>query len=140
MIVAAVICLIASVIINHFRDLKDAKNGHINHSRAWKWKAIASIPAGVLFSLSITGVPVPIVWSSLLSIPVASFLLMSWFLFLFNALWGIRVANDPFYRSTAVNKNLAWSEKIILHWPKWLYIFVMLGLCAGSLIIYIKQL
>jgi hypothetical protein len=140
MIPAAIICLFAAVFINYFRDLKDARNGHINHSRAWKWKAIASFPSGVLFALGITGWPVPIKWHSLLSIPVSALLLLCWFMFLFNAVWGIKVANDPFYRSSAVGKNLAWSEKLILHWPKWLYIFSMLGICAGSLLLYLKQL
>lgn len=64
------------------------------------------------------------------------FLTGAWFMFLFNAAWGWKIERDPFYRSTAVGKNLSWSDKIFLHWPKGLYILFIVALLTGATILY----
>lgn len=136
MIAAAIILLLAAVVINYFNNLKDARNGHINHTRAWKIKALSCIFPVVLFTLSLTRAP-QFNWSTLLASGKSILLTGAWFMFLFNGLWGWKVAKDPFYRSTAVGKNIAWSDKIFLHWPKGLYILFMVALVTGATLIYL---
>lgn len=136
MILTAIISLILAVLINYFNNLKDARNGHINHTRAWKIKAVTCIPAVILFTIHKTGLQLSMEWVTLWASGKSILLTGAWFMFLFNATWGIKVANDPFYRSTAVGKDLPWSDEIFLHWPKWLYILFMLCLVTGATIIY----
>jgi hypothetical protein len=136
MIYAAIISLIAAIIINYFNNLKDARNGHINHTRAWKIKALSCISSVILFTLYKTGYHLLMEWTTLWASGKSILLTGAWFMFLFNMAWGLKVANDPFYRSTAVGKNLPWSDKLFLHWPKWLYILFMLVLVSGATIIY----
>lgn len=135
MIIVAIISLIAAVVINYFNNLRDALNGHINHTRAWKIKALTCTPSVVLFTIYWTGWPLE--WPTALNGVWRAVLFSgTWFMFLFNAAWGIKVSGDPFYRSTAVGKNLPWSDKIFLHWPKWLYILFMCALVTGATLIY----
>lgn len=135
MIYAAIILLIAAVIINYYNNRRDALNGHINHTKAWKIKALTCIPSVVLFTLSLTGWPVE--WRvALTGLGRATFFTGAWFMFLFNLLWGISVYKDPFHRSTAVGKNLSWFDRKILHWPKGLYILFMVALIGAATILY----
>lgn len=136
MIYIAFILLIAAVAINYFNNLKDARNGHINHTRAWKIKALTCLLPVILFILALTGWPVKWDWSLAMACTRSVILTGAWFLFLFNAAWGIKVSGDPFYRSTAVGKNLPWSDRIFLHWPKWLYILFIVALVTEATIFY----
>lgn len=136
MIYAAFILLIAAVLFCRRRDYKDGfADGHINHTKAWKVKALTCIPSVTLFTIYLTSAPF-----SGLDIFLASgksiLLTGAWFMFLFNAAWGWMVARDPFYRSTAVGKSLPWSDKIFLRWPRWLYILFMVLLVSGATILY----
>lgn len=135
MIIVAFILLIAAVILNYFNNLKDARNGHINHTRAWKIKAVTCIPSVILFTLSLTSAPF-LSWSTFLASGKSILLSGAWFMVLFNAAWGVKVARDPFYRSTAIGKNLSWSDRLFLHWPKGLYIFFIVALLTGATLIY----
>lgn len=136
MIYAAFILLIAAVVINYYNNRRDALNGHINHTKAWKIKALTCILPVILFTLALTGWPVRWDWWVALAWAKSVILTGAWFLVLFNMLWGWKVARDPFYRSTAVGKNLPWSDEIFLHWPKWLYILFMISLVTGATILY----
>lgn len=140
MIYAAFILLIAAVVINYYNNRRDALNGHINHTRAWKIKALTCIPSVALFTLSLTGWPVKFDWFLAMACTKSVFLTGAWFMFLFNGLWGLKVAKYWFYRSTAVGKDLPWSDKIFLHWPKWLYILFMVLLVSGATIFYLWQI
>jgi len=115
--------------------MRDAINGHINHSRTLKHKVYACIIPGCLFFL-FHNWPIKN-WLQLLT---SIFLTGSWFMFLFNGYWGWKVAKDPFYRSTAVGKNLSRFDRFFMHWPKLLYALFMLALVAGSTWLYIKAL
>lgn len=133
MIYAAFGCLIIGILICYFHDLKDARNGHINHSRGLKIKAGAVSISIILFFLRYNW-PIHDWWQLSYSIGFVG----AWFLRLFNGLWGLKVANDFFYRSTAVGKNLSGYDRIVLHWPKILYALFECGLCISSTIIYFK--
>lgn len=135
MIIAAFISLIAAVIINYFNNLKDARNGHINHTKAWKIKALTCILPVALFTISLTGLRFA-GWFTVLASGKSIFLTGAWFMFLFNGLWGWKVAKDPFYRSTAVGKNLPWSDRIFLHWPKIVYALFMVALVTVATLTY----
>jgi len=135
MIIIGFILLIVAVAINYYNNRRDALNGHINHTKAWKIKALTCVPSVVLFTISLTSAPF-----SVLDISLASgksiLLTGAWFMFLFNGMWGWKVAKDIFYRSTAVGKNLPWSDKVFLHWPKWLYILFMVALVTVATLFY----
>jgi hypothetical protein len=135
MIITAFILLILAVIINYFNNLKDARNGHINHTRSWKIKALTCIPSVVLFTLSLTSAP-GFGWLTLLASGKSILLTGAWFMLLFNCLWGWKVYKDPFHRSTAVGKSLSWSDRKMLHWPKWLYVLFMVALVTGATLTY----
>jgi len=136
MIYAAIILLIAAVIINYFNNRKDALNGHINHTRAWKIKALTCTLPVILFTLSLTGWPVKWNWFLAMACTKSVFLTGAWFMFLFNGLWGWKVARSWFYRSSAVGKNLPWSDKLFLHWPKGLYILFIVVLIGAATTFY----
>lgn len=133
MIYAAIISLIAGILICYFHDLKDARNGHINHSRGVKIKWIATILSVILFFLY-HNYPIKNGWQLVRSF----FLCGAWFLRLFNGLWGLKVANDFFYRSTAIGKNISKYDRMVLHWPKILYASFEIGLCFLSTYLYIN--
>lgn len=135
MIITAIISLILAVVINYYNNRRDALNGHINHTKAWKIKALTCFPSVVLFTIYIASAPLA-VWNTVLASGKSILLTGAWFMFLFNGLWGWKVAKDWFYRSTAIGKNLPWSDKIFLHWPKWLYILFTLSLVTGATLIY----
>lgn len=136
MIYAAIILLIGAVITCHFHDWKDARNGHTNHSRNLKWKILSCTPAGIFFLINLTGWQSLMEWMTLWESVKSILLTATWFMFLFNELWGIKVSGDPFYRSTAVGKNLSWFDRQVLHWPKGLYILFMGCLVTGATLIY----
>lgn len=133
---AAFILLIAAVVINYFNNLKDARNGHINHTRAWKIKALTCIPVVALLTINWTGWPVTEWPVALTGFGKATFFTGAWFMFLFNGLWGWKVAKSWWYRSTAVGKNLSWFDRQVLHWPKGLYILFIGCLVTGATLIY----
>lgn len=135
MIIAAIISLIAAVIINYFNNLKDARNGHINHTKAWKIKALTCILPVALFTISLTGLRFA-GWFTVLASGKSILFCGAWFMFLFNGLWGWKVAKSWWYRSTAVGKNLSWFDRKVLHWPKGLYILFILALVTGATLIY----
>src|SRR5690348_6491584 len=135
MIYAAFISLFAAVIINLFNNLKNARNGHINHTKAWKIKALSCIPSVILFTINLTSAP-QFDWLTVLASGKSILITGGWFFFLFNAAWGWKVARDPFYRSTAVGKNLSWSDRVFLHWPKGVYVLFMIAMVTGATIIY----
>lgn len=137
MIYAAFILLISAVVICHLRDWKENKaTGRVNHSRAWKWKVLFSIPAGILFLINLTGWPVLFNSATILASGKASLLTATWFLFLFNELWGIRAYHTLFARSTAVGANISKFDRFVLHWPKAVYILFIVALLTGSTIFY----
>lgn len=137
MIYAAVILLIAAAIYCHKRDWKEnLRTGRINHSKALKPKILSCIPAIILFTIHKTGWHLVMSWSTVLAGGKSILLTATWFLFLFNSLWGWRADRDVFYRSTAVGKNLPRFDKMVLHWPKGLYIFFIVVLVTGATLIY----
>lgn len=137
MIYAGIILLIAAVIICHLRDWKENKEtGRVNHSKAWKWKAMLSIPAGIFFLINLTGWPVMWNWFAGVAFCKSAIFTAIWFLFLFNSLWGYRAAKDIFYRSTAVDKEISRWDKMVLHWPKAVYILFIVALVTGATIFY----
>lgn len=138
MIYAAIISLIAAVVYCHKRDWKENRvTGRINHSKALKPKILACIPAVLLFTLHKTGWPLLMDQATLWGSSKSVLLTAAWFLFLFNSFWGWRVQRDPFYRSTAVGKNLSRFDQLVLHWPKGLYIFFILALISVATIFYL---
>lgn len=137
MVVIAFILLIAAVLICHNRDWKEnKKSGRVNHSKALKWKIILSIPAGILFMINLTGWPPMWNWFTTVACVKSAIFGGTWFLFLFNELWGYRAEKTLFYRSTAAGKNISRWDKFVLPWPKWLYILFMVAIVAGATLIY----
>lgn len=137
MIYAAIILLIAAVIYCHKRDWKENKlTGRVNHSKALKWKIITSLPAGILLLIYLTGVPLLLEWITLWASVKSILLTGTWFLFLFNSLWGYRAAKDIFYRSTATGKEISRWDRFVLHWPRKLYILFIGCLVTGATLIY----
>ena len=137
MIYSAIILLIAAAIYCHKRDWKEnLRTGRVNHSRALKWKILTCILPVILFTIHKTGWPLLINWSTVLAGGKSILLTGAWFLFLFNGLWGWRAQHDPFYRSTAIGKNLSRLDRLVLHWPKGLYIFFIVVLLIGATLIY----
>lgn len=74
-----------------------------------------------------------ILWASGKSILLTG----TWFLFLFNGLWGWRAKKDIFYRSTATGKDISRWDRMVLHWPKGLYISFVILLLIISTFIYV---
>lgn len=137
MIYAAFILLIAAVLYCHSRDWKENKaTGRVQHSKAWRWKVLLSIPAGICFVIYLIGWPV--MWNRFAGVAFGKSAIFTaiWFLFLFNAVWGWRANKDIFYRSTAVGANISKWDKMVLHWPKWLYILFMVVLIGAATILY----
>ncbi len=128
-IVLAILTFIAAVLINYYNNLRDAKNGHINHSRALKIK-IASCIIPVLIVASFSNFRW--IWALLTAI----FLVGALFVLFFEGIWGIKVANDFFYRSTAVGKNKSETDQWVQFWPKWLYIAVKIAMVLLSMYVY----
>lgn len=77
-------------------------------------------------------------WLTILASGKSAIFTGSWFMFLFNAAWGLKVDKDPFYRSTAIGKNLPRFDRMVLHWPKWVYILFVLAVVTGATIFYFK--
>jgi len=137
MIITAYILLIAAVIICHLRDWKEnKKTGRVNHSKALKWKVVLSIPAGIFFTIYLTGWPPLFSWNTVLASGKSIVNGGAWFLSLFNGIWGWRADKDIFYRSTAVGANISKFDRMVLHWPKGLYILFIVVLVAGATLIY----
>lgn len=116
-------------------DLRDAKNGHINHSRALKWKILSCVIPGACFLLSL--------WQSntwWLAGLISAGMVGIWFTFLFNGLWGLRVDRDWFYRSTAEGKNLSLFDRIVRPWSRSFYIAICCLVTAGITLLYILKL
>lgn len=129
------ITLFAAARIMVHIDLRDARNGHINHSRSLKWKILSSVLPGLLLSRAL--------WNDnplWLVILLGTLLTGVWFAFLFNGIWGVIIANDLFYRSTAVGKNLSRFDRFVLHWPKLLYAGVCIGIVSLVTLAYILHL
>lgn len=141
MIYAAFILLIVAVVICHRRDWKENKEiGRVNHSKALKWKILFSIPAGILFTINLTGWPVGVTLDTVLACGKSALLTGAWFLFLFNELWGYRAYHTFFARSTAVGKNISRWDRLVLPLPKLLYAFIILALVTGATILYLWQI
>lgn len=137
MIYAAFILLIVAVVICHSIDWRINKyKGRVNHSRGLKWKMVFSIPAGILFTIYLTGWPVGVTLDTVLACGKSALLTGTWFLFLFNELWGYRAYHTFFARSTAVGKNISRWDRFVLPWPKWLYILFMVALVGAATILY----
>lgn len=137
MIYIAIILLTAAVIICHLRDWKENKlTGRVNHSKAWKWKAMLSIPAAILFTINLTGWQSLMEWTTLWESVKSILLTATWFMFLFNELWGIRAYHTFFARSTAVGANISKFDRFVLHWPKLLYALFIISLVVGATIFY----
>lgn len=137
MIYAAFILLIAAVIACHIHDWKENKaKGRVNHSKALKWKILSCIPAGILFTTNLTGWPCSMEWMTLWESVKSILLTATWFLFLFNEIWGYRAYHKLFARSTAVGKNISRWDRFVLPWPKLLYVSFVLVLVTGATLIY----
>lgn len=137
MIITSIISLILAVVLCHERDWKESRaTGRVNHSKALKWKILTCIPAGFFFAITLTGWPVGVSWLTVLACGKAALLTGAWFLFLFNGYWGYRVSKSWFYRSKAVGKNISRWDKLVLPWPKWLYILFMVVLIGAATILY----
>lgn len=137
MIYAAIISLILAVVYCHERDWKESRaTGRVNHSKALVWKILACIPAGFFFTITLTGWPFWFSWFTVLASGKSILLTGTWFLFLFNGYWGWRVEKSWFYRSKAVGANISKWDKMVLHWPKGLYILFVLALITGATLIY----
>ncbi len=109
--------------------MRDAKNGHINHSKALRIKIVSCLPTlAILASFSN--------WKWILAICSSTFLVGAFFMLCFEGAWGMKVANDFFYRSTAIGKNKATSDKIVQNLPKWLYITLKLLMVLFSMYVY----
>lgn len=123
--------LFVGVVICHFHDWRDARNGHINHSRGLKIKSAVSFLSVCLFYYHIhTGPFLPIwdqKWQVLWELVKSSWMTGAYFMLLFNSIWGLRVKKDIFYRSTATGKNKSWSDEIMDEWPRRVYIAFLLG-------------
>jgi hypothetical protein len=136
-IYAAFILLILAVITCHTRDWNEnRKTGRVNHSKALKVKILLSIPAGVFFTINLSGWPVMWNWFIILASAKSAIFAGAWFMFLFNGLWGVRADKDWFYRSTAVGSNISKFDRFVLHWPKWLYILFIVALVTGATLFY----
>jgi hypothetical protein len=116
-------------------DLRDARNGHINHSRSLKFKILSAVLPGACFLISLW--PTNSWWAAGL---IASLMTGLWFAFLFNGIWGLKIADDWFYRSTASGKNLSKFDKLVRSWPKWVYQVVTSTVTGAITTIYIKNL
>lgn len=137
MIYAAIILLIAAVLYCHKRDWKENREtGRVNHSKALKVKIISAIPAVITFVIYLTGWPLFLEWITLWASVKSILLTGTWFLFLFNSLWGYRAKKDIFYRSTATGKNISRWDRLVLHWPRKLYIAFIVVLVLGATLIY----
>lgn len=129
MILAAIICFIGAVLLNYFNNLKDAKNGHINHSKALNIKIASCIPSIVLFAVSSN-----FIW--IVALLSSSFLVGAYFFLLFEMLWSVKVYNVPFHKGTATGKNRAKTDKLLEDWPIAAIIALKLVLCIVSAWLY----
>jgi hypothetical protein len=127
--------LLAAVLLMVKIDLRDALNGHINHSRSLKWKILSCAIPGVCFLIPLWNNST---WwmAGLVSLTFTA----SWFSFLFNGTWGLKVAEDWFYRSTAKGKSKSRFDKLVQSWPKKVYIAVMCLETIGVTVLYIFKL
>lgn len=109
-LITSIVLFIGAVLINLFNNLKDAKNGHINHSKAWKIKALSCIPC-ILSLSSISN------FKWLIALTVSAFVVACFFYFFFDMAWSLKVYGEPFHKSTATGKNKANSDKLVSNWP-----------------------
>lgn len=125
MIITAIICFIGAVFLNYFNNLKDAKNGHINHSKSLKIKVVSCLPSIVLFALSSN-------FRWIIALLSSTFLVGTYFFLLFELLWSVKVYNTPFHKGTATGKNQGKTDKMLEDWPIAAIIALKLVLCIVS--------
>jgi len=134
MIYVAIILFIAAVVICFYNNLKDAKNGHINHTKnLMRVKVPACTPSIVFFALATEA---RWIWALFFS----SLLVGSWFYLLFEGVWGLKVYNDPFHKSTATGKNRGFGDKVVADFPRWAYITMKILFIIVSTYFYSKLL
>lgn len=121
-----------NLIITHRYILK---NKYINHSKHWWWKALASLPAIVLFSLGVWNNVQPV-----FALGVSAIMVMVWFMTFFDGIYGLRVGGDFFYTGTQVGKGKAKTDGFFRSLPRWARAAVKVALCAVSLYAYIKMI
>lgn len=129
LLIFAVLSFIGAVMINYYNNLRDAKNGHINHSKALRIKIVSCLPTiAILASFSN--------WKWILALGSSAFLVGMLFMLCFEGAWGMKVANDFFYRSTATGKNKSNTDKWVQKWSRGFYISVKITLVLLSMYVY----
>ncbi len=128
-LILGILSFAAAILINYYNNLKDAKNGHINHSKAFKIKALSCLPAIFLFA-SISN------FRWVIALISSSFLVGSYFFLLFEMAWSLKVYNTPFHKGTATGKNRANTDKWLSHWSVAKIIALKLILCIASMWLY----
>lgn len=124
-LIAGILCFISAVLLNYFNNIKDAKNGHINHSKALKIKAGSCIPAIICLALATN-------FRWVFALCAASFITGSYFFLLFELLWSVKVYNSPFHKGTSIGKNKGRTDKLLEDWPIPAIIALKLVLCIVS--------
>lgn len=129
LLISGVILFIAAVLVCFYHDMKDAKNGHINHSRGLLIKIGACSLSGVCFALSSN-----FIW--IIALLSSAFMVASFFHLFFEMLWSVKVYSTPFHKSTATGKNKSGTDKDVEKLPMWAIIAIKLSLVLVSLYVY----
>lgn len=125
MIITAILFFIGAVLLNDFNNLRDARNGHINHTRALKIKVVSCLPSIVLFALSSN-------FRWVIALLSSTFLVGAYFFLFFEMLWSLKVYKVPFHKGTATGKNQSKTDNILEDWPIAAIIALKLALCIVS--------
>lgn len=124
--------LIGNLIYTH-REL--LKKSTISHWHDWEIKAASCLPSFVFLYYSLGNVKYEV-----LRIICPALVLSIWFLVWFDGLYGLRVANDFFYRGTATGENAAKTDRFFRRFPAFIVAIMKIFACIATLYLYIKMI